>query len=178
DRDRGDPEDAALRGGGYRARIDDVGGGVAAQIDARNHQVRWRLEERSYTKLHAVRRRPVDRVTGQVATHAELLDAQRGEGGDRVPDRGALGVGGHDRGLAQLPHLRIERVQARRVDAVVVGEQDARPVAVGLAATGADAGRGYAHPGSPQDRRACGVVSRTPGGRLCRTALPGTDVRG
>src|SRR5262249_52283722 len=67
---------------------------------------------------------PAEELLGLVE---DLLDDQRRRERDGVADGALLRRRRHHDHLAQLPQLRPQRPQPRRVNAVVVGQQDAHP---------------------------------------------------
>ncbi len=74
-----------------------------------------------------VGRRAVDRVGGRAVGQRALAHAQRPHQGLLVADRALVGVGRDDGDVADRLERLLERQQAARLDAVVVGDEDPRP---------------------------------------------------
>jgi len=120
DRHRGDTEERAFAGAAHRARVEDVLAEVRAAIDARHDEIGPARQQLHQREVHAIGGRPVDGVD-------PLLDALRAQ---RVLQRQRLAAGADlavrrdDVHLAALAQRRAQRLDARRVHAVVVRDQD------------------------------------------------------
>ena len=78
-------------------------------------------------RLTAVGGRAVDRVAHRAVRERPLPDAQRAHQRLLVADGRLVGVGRDDRHVADRVERLLEREEAARLDAVVVGHQDPRP---------------------------------------------------
>ena len=120
--DRGNAEQHALDGAGHRAGIVDVVGKILAAIDAGQDQVRRLvLEQEADAHDDAVGGRSLHRV-------AALIELAHAQGlGERQRMRGARLVGlrrHHPDILGDAGGDVLENVEARGLDAVVVGDQN------------------------------------------------------
>ena len=108
------------------ARVRDVVAEVRAVVDARGDEVEAMLEVAEEGQADRVGRRAVDRVRGRAVGEDPLAHAQRPHQRLLVADRALVGLGCDDRHVAHRLERLLERQQAARLDAVVVGDQDPR----------------------------------------------------
>ena len=123
----GMPEDHALEGGRHRAGVGDVVAEVRPVVDAGDDQVgREAVDQPERGEPDAVDRRAVGRVADRAVAERHLLDPQRPPRGDRARGGRLVGVGRDDRELdvVDLEQRAPQRLQALRLDPVVVGEED------------------------------------------------------
>ena len=119
-RDARRAEQRALERAADGARVGDVVAEVVALVDARDDQVRQAREDVDDPQVHAVGRRAVDRVDAL----AQPLEPERTGDGQRVADRARLPQRGDDGDVADRAQRVRQRVQAFRVDTVVVGDEN------------------------------------------------------
>ena len=127
DRERRAAVDDRLHRRADRARVRDVVAEVRAVVDARRDEVEAVPEVAEEREADRVGGRAVDRVGERAVGQGPLADAQRPHQRLLVADRALVGVGGDDRDVAHRLERLLEREQAARLDAVVVGDQDPRP---------------------------------------------------
>ena len=123
ERDGGDAHQRALHGPGDGAGIGDVLGDVLAAVDARQDQVRLAaLHDLAHAHDDAVGRRAAHREMAR----ADLAQAQGIVERERMRDARLVALGRDDEDVVgKLGGDGLEHFEARRMDAVVVGEQDA-----------------------------------------------------
>ena len=80
-------------------------------------------------ELHAIGRASFDRPTPPLPRVEQFLDDQRAEIGDRMADAALFGGRGDDVHLAQAFQLPLQGRQSRRVDSIVVGQQNQQGLA-------------------------------------------------
>jgi hypothetical protein len=102
--------------------IGDVVAEVRSLVDARDDEAGAPAEDPVHGEVHAVGRRPVDRV----ARVPELLDAERPVERQRMADGAPLPVGRDDDHLAHRRERRRERRDPLGMDAVIVRDEDER----------------------------------------------------
>jgi len=118
-RERRQPEDRAFERAGDGAGINHILRDVASLVDARQHEVRHRFAE-NVARAHndAIGRRSSD---GKV-TRADFAQPQRVVQRQRVRHAGLVEFGrNHPDVVGQLLRDLLYNLEARRVDAVVVG---------------------------------------------------------
>ncbi len=122
ERDRGNAGEGAFHRRGGCARIEHVLTQIGAAIDARQDQIGRRI-------LHDHRQRQDHRI-GRRADHLMMVpvDAAQpdrmGEGERAALARLLLGRGDDGDVVGETPRDPLEQVDARRVDAVIVGDED------------------------------------------------------
>ena len=116
-RDARNPQQGPLHRPRHGPRIRHVVAEVVALVDAREDQVRRRIEQPGDRDVDTVGGRAVDLEDVRLA----LLDTQRPPQRQRVADRAGFDIRRHDDDLAQARHGASELMQALRPDPVVVG---------------------------------------------------------
>ena len=121
--DRGDAEQAAFHGARDGAGIGHVVGDVGAAVDSRQDEVGLvALHQVLDREQHAVGRRTVDRDLA----FAHLARPDRPRQRQRMAGTALVDLGRHDPDVArQLGRDLDQRLKTRRVDAIVVGDEDA-----------------------------------------------------
>jgi hypothetical protein len=153
DGDRGQPEQQPLDGGRHGARVGDVVPQVQPEVGARDDRVRALPGQTEDGDPHAVDRGARDGEGHGRAGYLSLVHVEITAERDAAPD-GALVVGGRDDGhLRDLREPRGERDEPRRVDAVVVGQEDAHDAMVGKGAPPRRADRAATRRGDPIESR-------------------------
>ena len=130
DRERRAVVDHRLHRRADRPRVGDVVAEVRAVVDARGDEVEAVLEVAEEGEADRVGRRAVDGIRRRAVGQDPLAHAQRPHQRLLVADRALVGVGRDDRHVAHRLERLLEREQAARLDAVVVGDEDARPAGV------------------------------------------------
>ena len=110
-----------------RARVGDVVTQVRAVVDPGRDEVEAVAEVAQEGEADRVGRRAVHRIRQRAVGERPLAHAQRPHQRLLVAHRALVGVGGHDGHVAHRLERLLEGQQAARLDAVVVGDQDARP---------------------------------------------------
>ena len=119
---RRQPEERALAGSAHRSRIEDVVAEVRATVDARKHQVGPARQQLDDGQVDAVGGGAVDGVDALL----DPLRPQRVLEGERLRAGRHLAVGSHHVHLAQRSQGRRQRLDARGVYPVVVGDEQER----------------------------------------------------
>ena len=117
--------DGAFRGGGNGAGIEHADAGVGAEIDAAQDEIGLGLEQETDRQLDAIRRRAADGGAEMRAAGGPGARVQRLGQRDPVADGGAFAVGRDDVDVAQVLDRVVEGVDAGRLDAVVVAQENA-----------------------------------------------------
>ena len=138
----GDPADAAVAGGQAGpdgAGVVDAAADIGARVDPRHHEID--VAEGAEAGEHRAQRRRA----GDGPRLVDAVDVGSVHLGLHEPDRpdgravaGVLLVGRRDHHVAEGPHRPGQDVEADRVDAVVVGDQNSHPLT--LSAGSVDAG--------------------------------------
>jgi hypothetical protein len=136
-------EDQSLERRGDGSRVGDVVAEIGAVVDARDDQLRPAAEQAQVGEPHAVHRGALGRVSDRPVVEVHLIDPDRRARRDRPCRGAAIGVRGDH---VQLDALDLEqsptqRLQARRGQAVVVGEQDSHATIVWARLDRSEAGR-------------------------------------
>jgi hypothetical protein len=95
-------------------------------VDSRDDQLRPGLDQAERREAHAVHGRAVGRVAHRPVAELDLLDPERRAGRDAARRRRAVRVGRDHREVdpRHLQQRATHGVQARGLDAVVVGQQN------------------------------------------------------
>ena len=123
----GQPDEDGLHGRADGARVGHVVAQVGPVVDARGDEVEADLEVAQEGEAHRVGRRAVHGPAGRAVVEDALPDPQRAHEGHRVAHRRLVRLRGQDVDVADGLEGLLEREQAARFDAVVVGDEDARP---------------------------------------------------
>ncbi len=123
-RDRRQTKETAFHRSGHGAGIDDVVAEVRRVVDAGDDDVGLEVEQSGECEMHAVGRRARDAVTSVV--HAS--DADRLIERQRITRAGAVAIRSDDGDAADDGQTLGQYAHARRVDAVIVGNQDSHAV--------------------------------------------------
>ena len=123
-RHAGNAEDGTFGCSGDRPRVDDADAGIGSEVDSADHEVGFLLEQAADGQLDAIGGGSAHAVAEEGAIPGDLAGLDGIGEGDGVADRATFGVGRDHLNFAKILHRIIERQDARRVNAIVVAEEN------------------------------------------------------
>ena len=114
------PQMAPFGSSSHCARVDDVITKIGVGIDARHHPIKRRVEQTVNGQVYAICRRSVDRPE----TIGMLLYRKRPVQCQGVTGTAVIPVRGNNFQLPEALQTLIQRHQTRRMNAIVVGQQN------------------------------------------------------
>ena len=171
DRERRAAVDDRLHGRADRPRVGDVVAEVRPVVDARRDEVEGVPEIAEERQADRIGRGAVDRVRDRTVGQRPLADAQGPHERLLMADRALVRVGRDDRDVADGIERHLERQEAARLHAVVVGDEDARPAGPLTERPGAGSQRPATATDGPAGQRLAALLVEV--ASLCPGALAG-----
>ena len=120
----GQPAQGGFGRRAYGSAVKDVHALVRAVVDAHDHQIRRLRQKRGQGELHAVHGRPRDRRPAEAGLLHRVQAQGVVQGDGTAHTRLFRERGDHVKLVPGFAQRVVQRAEARRMDAVIVGKQD------------------------------------------------------